>query len=563
MMLTSEKEARMYWLDNLRTFLVFLVVLIHAAVVYEKNGMGSLWWIVSDPSTSDVPGLLFILLNIFVIATLFFIGGYFAPVSLKHKSRGAFLKSKFKRLMIPWMITVLTLIPLYKVIFLYSRNIPQENWATYFHWNALWSQNWLWFLPVLFWFNILYSGLSGLRFNTSRVSLKLAVGAVLILSFLYSFCMDIFNLHGWTKTVWINFQNERLLIYFFMFLLGSHCCKCRVFESTGHHKKLDLVLHSTGWIPLYLCVFLLIYALVKPGSPLVSDLVDTLMLRLSFTLSLVYLVYTMITTFRRYLNKQNAVLTILNANSYGVYIIHVIVLGGVALLLLGTGMPSLLKFLVATVSTFGVSHLIVYGYRQLTTLPLNHHVEAHSIKTTPTAILLAMSLFLVGCAKQDAADGNDPDQRRNPPRVSLHVAALHGNVDAIVQHIHASSDLNKKDAYGSTPLTVAITFGKTDVARALIEGGVDLNMTNNEGSTPLHIAAFFCRTEIVQALLDKAANQSVTNRAGRTALETVEGPFEAVRGIYDGIEKGLKPLGLKLDYERIRTTRPKIADMLR
>jgi hypothetical protein len=43
------------------------------------------------------------------------------------------VKGKFKRLMIPWVIAVLSLIPLYKVIFLYSRGLPQEHWATYFH----------------------------------------------------------------------------------------------------------------------------------------------------------------------------------------------------------------------------------------------------------------------------------------------------------------------------------------------------------------------------------------------------------------------------------------------
>ena len=30
------------------------------------------------------------------------------------------------------------------------------------------------------------------------------------------------------------------------------------------------------------------------------------------------------------------------------------------------------------------------------------------------------------------------------------------------------------------------------------------------------------------------------------------GPFDDVKGIYDSIAKGLKPLGLKLDYERIK-----------
>jgi len=97
----------------------------------------------------------------------------------------------------------------------------------------------------------------------------------------------------------------------------------------------------------------------------------------------------------------------------------------------------------------------------------------------------------------------------------------------------------------------------------LIDAGADMKITNNEGSTPLHIAAFLCRTEIVKALLDKGADKNALNKRGSTALETVAGSFGDVKGIYDSIGKGLKPLGLKLDYERIKRTRPRIEQMLR
>ena len=175
------------------------------------------------------------------------------------------------------------------------------------------------------------------------------------------------------------------------------------------------------------------------------------------------------------------------------------------------------------------------------------------MKTVMTAILVVTLLIVTGCGKQE-----------NPtPHVSLHVAALQGNIDEIQKHIKAGSDLNEKDVYGSSPLIIAVTFGKTEVARALIEAGADMKIKNNEGSTPLHIAAFLCRTEIVEALLDNGADKNLRNNAGSTALEVVEGPFDDVKGVYNSIRKALRPLGLKLDYERIKMTRPKIAEMLR
>jgi fucose 4-O-acetylase-like acetyltransferase len=370
----AEKEtgtsmvSRIYWLDNLRTFMIFLVILLHAALIYEKTGLGALWWIVIDPSTNDLPGIIFLILNIFVIATIFFISGFFTPLSLKNKTAWAFLKSKFKRLMIPWIIAVLTLIPIYKIIFLLYRNLPQESWTTYFHWNSIWSQNWLWFLPVLFVFDVLYLCFSRVHINISNITFKRAIWAVFLICLLYSFCMDFFNLHGWTKTVLIDFQNERLLIYFMAFLLGALCNKLKIFETEWKNKKLDILLHCTGWIPINLYIFLLIYSLLNPGNYLISEIVDTLILCLNFMLSLAYLLYVMITTFRKYLNKQGRIMMELNKNSYGVYIIHVIIMGSIALTMHNTAIPSMLKYLILTVSTYIASNLIVSFYRKVVNL---------------------------------------------------------------------------------------------------------------------------------------------------------------------------------------------------
>jgi len=147
--------------------------------------------------------------------------------------------------------------------------------------------------------------------------------------------------------------------------------------------------------------------------------------------------------------------------------------------------------------------------------------------------------------------------------MGLHEAALVGNLDAVRQHIDAGSDLNQRDAFGSTPLIIAVTFGQDEIARALIEAGADLNITSTDGATPLHVAAFLCRTEITEALLANGANKFLRNNFGNTPQESVTIPFEYVRGVYDNIAQGLRPLGLELDYERIKQTRPRIAELLR
>jgi peptidoglycan/LPS O-acetylase OafA/YrhL len=152
-------KNRIYFLDHLRTFAIFLVVVVHAGLVYEWT-LDSMW-IVSDPVKNNNIGLIRMYLDLIVMFTIFFVSGYFIPLSVKKKNTLDFLKSKFKRILWPWLLAVFTLIPAYKFIYLYSRGLPQEEWYSYFHLfqradSDLWlfsndpNQNWLWFLPILF-----------------------------------------------------------------------------------------------------------------------------------------------------------------------------------------------------------------------------------------------------------------------------------------------------------------------------------------------------------------------------------------------------------------------------
>lgn len=366
------RSKRIYWLDNLRTVMIFLVILLHAGLVYESSGINEyIAWIVVDPSTNDISGILsFVFLDIFVMATLFYVAGYFTPLSLDRKDGWEFVKARFIRLIVPWFIAVLALIPLYKVIYYYSRNLPQQSWTTYFHFSSgpLQGQNWLWFLPILFTFNIAYFLLAKLKINLSGISYRLAILIALVISFLFSVGMDFFGLMGWTETVFFDFQNERLLIYFLVFLLGALAFRQNSFEGKPKGKALYILAIFAVWVPVLVYTIFSLAPLLSPGNNIFSAEIDKLLKWFSFTLSLLILIYLMVQTFWRYVDKAGRVWSELNKNSYGVYIIHVIVLGVIAVLLLNSGMPSLLKYLTLTVSTFLVCNLIVSLYRRAVTL---------------------------------------------------------------------------------------------------------------------------------------------------------------------------------------------------
>lgn len=367
----AARRNRVDFLDNLRTFVVFLVVLCHAGWVYESSGIGAYFWIVDDPAVNNAAGLVNVVVDIFMMSILFLISGYLAPASLRHKSPWRFVKAKSSRLLLPWLVGALTLVPLYKVIFLYSRDLPQDQWTKYWPLtNGLFSQAWLWFLPVLFSFNMLYLLLTKVKIRAPRISLKVAVLGVFLLGFGYSVAIDALGLRGWTKIGVLDFQTERLLIYFLAFLLGAHCFRLGAFEGKPRGWKLFIIVNAIAWVPVMVYIVFLLYPLFHPNSFIVSALVHRLVLWFSFHLSLLCLAYLTIETFRRYLNTTGKLRNELNQNSYYVYIVHVIIMGGFALVLLNTALPSLLKYTILTISTFVASHAMVSAFRRVSVLSL-------------------------------------------------------------------------------------------------------------------------------------------------------------------------------------------------
>jgi hypothetical protein len=155
-----------------------------------------------------------------------------------------------------------------------------------------------------------------------------------------------------------------------------------------------------------------------------------------------------------------------------------------------------------------------------------------------------------------------PQSTADVPTVDIWTAAGQGNLEAIKQHLSAGTDVDAKEPTGgSTPLMIAALVGQTDAAELLIEKGANINARSNDGGTVLHAAAFFCRTETVKLLLSRGADVNAKNSREETSLDDVAGEWSQVlEDIYKWIAE---LLGLQLDLERIKATRPKIAALLR
>ncbi|NNF21768.1 MAG: acyltransferase, partial [Saprospiraceae bacterium] len=368
-------KARIEFLDHLRTFAIFCVVLLHSGLVYEQ--VLENMWIISDPVKNDSIGLIRMYLDLFVMFTIFFVSGYFITLSIKNKNNRDFIKSKVKRILVPWLLAVFTLIPAYKVLFLYSRGYPQESWYSYFHifersgsdisyFSNDPNQNWLWFLPVLFVFQIIYLALYRSGLLKLRLSFPMAITFILIVSVSYSMIISLSGLTGWYHSGFFEFQRERILPYFLIFLLGAYCQHERIFDRIPNKRQYIWVnVAFTVLLGVYTIVALnLFFNIVDPGRNhfFVSPFVDRAAYYTTGFLSMLGFLYILSYVFKVYFNKKYTITSKLNPRSYSIYIIHLIVLGIVAIPMIYTPIPAFIKFILLTLISFAGSYSVIRGY---------------------------------------------------------------------------------------------------------------------------------------------------------------------------------------------------------
>ncbi|HCM27567.1 MAG: hypothetical protein A2Z99_21670 [Treponema sp. GWB1_62_6] len=117
--------SRQPHIDDVRSLVIFLVVLIHASVTY--SGLGG-WYIVEnkpdsiDMATKALCGFFNSFNQAWFMGIMFFFGGYFAFEALSRKGPGSFLRDRLLRLGIPLAAYMLAFQPL----IVYYVAYPQE-----------------------------------------------------------------------------------------------------------------------------------------------------------------------------------------------------------------------------------------------------------------------------------------------------------------------------------------------------------------------------------------------------------------------------------------------------
>ena len=150
----------------------------------------------------------------------------------------------------------------------------------------------------------------------------------------------------------------------FSFLVGALCFRQKLFAAKAERSILYIVASAVAWLPVTAHIFVRLWPFFVPAGFVVTPLYR-LAWWVSFHLSVVVMVYVMAESFRLYVDKTSRTWASLNRNSYGVYIIHVIMIGIFGTVLLNLNLPGVAKYPMLIVSTYLASNLVVSGYRSL------------------------------------------------------------------------------------------------------------------------------------------------------------------------------------------------------
>lgn len=110
-----EPASRLHYFDWLRAIAVLGVVVYHTILPFAGR------WLISNAETSDLLHVLALLFETFGLAVLFLIAGAGVRLALEHRSMRAFIAERARRLLLPFAVGSVVLIPpIYYIIGLFS-----------------------------------------------------------------------------------------------------------------------------------------------------------------------------------------------------------------------------------------------------------------------------------------------------------------------------------------------------------------------------------------------------------------------------------------------------------
>ena len=364
---------RLWYIDNLRVFLISLVVLHHLSITYGAPGS----WYYNE---SQPEGLLILPLAMFVatnqaffMGLFFLISAYFTEVSFTRKTTGTFLGDRFRRLAIPLVVFYFLISP----FTVYCRDVQLRGLDISF-WKFLGEGRGLgfgplWFVETLLIFSLIYVVYQKLRARdeagTDKTCPLPGDKPVLLLAVLLgiiSFLIRIKLPVGWSLPH-LGLQFPHFPQYITLFALGIAASRNNWLEQITYKRGLR-------WFIFAQVMVFIMFPLIFMTGGAASGEITAFMGGIHWQ-SLAYAVWEQVTgfslvigllgIFRGKYNSQGNWGKRLSASAYGVFIFHAPVVVMITVTLRNVELNGILKLLLLAPVTVAAAFLVAYLVRKI------------------------------------------------------------------------------------------------------------------------------------------------------------------------------------------------------
>jgi surface polysaccharide O-acyltransferase-like enzyme len=385
---------RIYFLDNLRSLMVILVLILHSGASY---GAGVDFWPFHDVKSSGAISFFMFLCDVFIMAVIFFIAGYFALPSLVKKGTKVFIKDKLKQLGIPWFIITFFLLPVIDYIHYVNYNKMQllpitafpkywllsikkigefhtgwMNMSTYLNMNESFYQRYMWFLSLLALFFIIFVFVCNLYKKIYKCAnieslvqktlpkkynfkiINIITFAMVLLFTIFRFTYPEFMSSGWFSVGNIfQFQLGKLFIYAYCFTIGIFAFSRKWFsDGIGIGK-------AWIWAIICFCLFAFNMLVLKNITELEKPLLGyKLAFCVIYPLWAISFAGFFISLAYKSMNWSSKFFKRLSENSYNMYLVHYVFPYSIPLLISNFDIPVTMKFSIVSFSTIVFSYII-------------------------------------------------------------------------------------------------------------------------------------------------------------------------------------------------------------
>ncbi|MFL5267148.1 MAG: acyltransferase family protein [Stellaceae bacterium] len=377
-------------LDNLRGFVILLVLSFHSVLAYLNflpaspypfNSPPYLWRAFPIVDTARWFGfdLFCAWQDVFLMSLFFLLSGLFVWPSLERKGARIFLHDRLIRLGVPFAFVVALLMPLANYP-TYLQTAADPSFVAFWReWLALpfWPCGPMWFLWLLFvadfaaaaayqfapqWGNAL------IRFSSSATSRPGRYFAALVIAFALAYVplAVVFTPSAWVAFGPFGFQLSRPLHYATYFVAGLGIGACGIERGLfGPHGV--LARHWAVWLIAasgLLVVWMVLTALTMSNAGAASlglQILDDL----SFVFACFSSCFAVVALVLRFAGTQLPVVDYLKHNAYGMYLVHYVFVVWLQYALLGVGLVAVAKGAIVFGGTLLLSCVAVAAFRRI------------------------------------------------------------------------------------------------------------------------------------------------------------------------------------------------------